>query len=132
MQLRYDQSGLVPAVVSDYRSGEVLMQAYMNEEAFRKTLESGEGWYYSRSRQSLWHKGEQSGNVQIVHEVLVDCDEDCVWLRVEQKGGAACHTGFRSCFYRRVRMDDAGRITTENRLDTPVIDPDIMYGSSRP
>ncbi len=132
MQLKYDQSGLVPAVVSDYLTGEVLMQAYMNEAAFRKTLETGEGWYFSRSRQSLWHKGEQSGNVQIVHEVLVDCDEDCVWLRVEQKGGAACHTGFRSCFYRRVLIDDAGRITAENRLGTPVIDPDVMYGSAGP
>ncbi|MFW6235105.1 MAG: phosphoribosyl-AMP cyclohydrolase [Spirochaetota bacterium] len=130
MQLRYNDDGLIPAVVTDHASGEVLMLAYMNEEAFRKTLETREGWYFSRSRNELWHKGETSGNTQRVHEVLVDCDEDTVWLRVEQRGGAACHTGFRSCFYRRVLVDTDGRIQTEQRIEHPTVDPQELYGSS--
>lgn len=130
MQLRYNDDGLVPAVVTDHESGEVLMLAYMNEQAFNKTLETREGWYFSRSRNELWHKGETSGNTQLVHEVLVDCDEDTVWLRVEQRGGAACHTGFRSCFYRRVRVDGDGRIQTEQRIEKPAVDPNELYGGS--
>lgn len=129
MQLRYNDDGLIPAVVTDHESGEVLMLAYMNEQAFRKTLETREGWYFSRSRNELWHKGETSGNTQLVHEVLVDCDEDTVWLRVEQRGGAACHTGFRSCFYRRVHVDGDGRIQTEQRIEKPTVDPKELYGS---
>lgn len=130
MQLRYNDDGLIPAVVTDHESGEVLMLAYMNEQAFRKTLETREGWYFSRSRNELWHKGETSGNTQLVHEVLVDCDEDTVWLRVEQRGGAACHTGFRSCFYRRVHVDGDGRIQTEQRIEKPTVDPKELYGRS--
>ncbi len=94
--------GLVAAIAQDFASGEVLMQAWMNEESLRRTLEIGEAVYYSRSRRCLWHKGESSGNVQVVRELYLDCDGDAVLLRVEQRGrGVACHTGRRSCFFRR-------------------------------
>lgn len=94
--------GLLPAIVQDVKSGEVLMLAYMNREAWLKTLESGKATFWSRSRNSLWLKGETSGNVQIVKEVRVDCDDDTILLKVDQIGGAACHTGNRSCFYRKL------------------------------
>ena len=96
--------GLVPAVVQDYATGEVLMLAYMNRESWLKTLETQKAHYWSRSRNCLWLKGETSGHFQIVREVRIDCDEDTVLLKVDQIGGAACHTGHRSCFYRR-RVD---------------------------
>ncbi|MGV8078866.1 MAG: phosphoribosyl-AMP cyclohydrolase [Syntrophales bacterium] len=97
--------GLIPAVVQDAGTGEVLMVAYMNRLAWRKTLETGIATYWSRSRNTLWVKGETSGNTQKVHEVFIDCDNDTVLLKVEQAGGAACHTGYRSCFYRRISRD---------------------------
>ncbi len=94
-----DTNGLLPAVVQDYRTGEVLMLAYINQLAWEKTLETGKAHYWSRSRNSLWLKGETSGHVQLIKEILVDCDQDTVVYKVEQLGGAACHTGYRSCFY---------------------------------
>ncbi len=103
-QLKFDQEGLIPAIAQDAESGEVLMLAYMNAEALRRTLESGLATYWSRSRGELWVKGETSGHFQKVKEVRVDCDGDAILLRVEQIG-AACHTGYRSCFYRRVTDD---------------------------
>lgn len=107
---KFDASGLVTCVATDAASGEVLMVAHMNEEALRRTIETGEGWYYSRSRKSLWKKGETSGHVQRVVEMRTDCDQDAVWIRVEQTG-AACHTGRRSCFYRAVTGNGAGGAT---------------------
>ena len=101
--------GLVTAIAQDHETGEILMVAYMNEESFRRTLETGEVVYWSRSRQQLWHKGESSGNTQAVKSLSVDCDGDAVLLRVEQRGGAACHTGKRSCFFRRLRRRPLGR-----------------------
>lgn len=95
--------GLVPAVVQDYQTGEVLMVAFMNEEAWRRTLETGMATYWSRSRGELWVKGATSGNFQEVKEIYVDCDNDTVLLKVIQHGGCACHTGYRSCFYRRLK-----------------------------
>jgi phosphoribosyl-AMP cyclohydrolase len=100
-QPRYDASGLVTCVATDADTGEVLMVAHMNDEALRKTIATGEAWYFSRSRQALWRKGETSGHVQRVLEMRMDCDQDAVWIRVEQSG-AACHTGRHSCFYRKV------------------------------
>jgi phosphoribosyl-AMP cyclohydrolase len=97
--------GLIPAIVQDYESNEILMLAYMNDLSWSKTIETGKATYWSRSRNELWVKGESSGNVQLVKEILIDCDEDAVILKVEQKGGAACHTGYRSCFFRRVSAD---------------------------
>lgn len=95
------RGGLVTAIAQDATSGEILMVAYMNEESFRRTLELGEVVYWSTSREELWHKGQQSGNVQVVKELRVDCDGDAVLIKVEQRGDAACHTGRRSCFFRR-------------------------------
>ena len=94
--------GLLPAIVQDYETGDVLMLAYMNRESWLKTLETGRATFWSRSRNALWIKGETSGHVQLVREVMIDCDEDTILLKVEQSGGAACHTGYRSCFYRRL------------------------------
>ncbi len=100
---RFDEHGLIAAVVTDAESGEVLMLAWMNAEALDKTLTSGEAHYWSRSRQELWHKGATSGQVQVVDEIRIDCDQDAVWLKVYPQGdGNACHTGARSCFYRVV------------------------------
>ncbi len=114
--------GLVVAIAQDATSGEILMIAHMNEESLRRTLETGEAVYWSRTR-GLWHKGEQSGNVQRVKELYIDCDGDAILMRVEQRGGAACHTGKRSCFYRRLsegRWRDVG---------VQVFDPEKVYGS---
>ena len=94
--------GLLPAIDQDYETGDVLMLAYMNRESWLKTLETGRATFWSRSRNALWIKGETSGHVQLVREVMIDCDEDAILLKVEQSGGAACHTGYRSCFYRRL------------------------------
>ncbi len=114
--------GLVTAVAVDDATGEVLMVAFINEASFRRTLETGEVYYWSRSRSKLWHKGEQSGNVQIVKELYVDCDADVVLLKVEQTGGAACHTGKRSCFFRKLE----GGVLTD--VGVQVFDPDEVYG----
>ena len=116
-------NGLVPAIVQDYQSGEVLMLAYMNEEAWNKSLETREAHYWSRSRRQLWHKGETSGHVQKIKEIYVDCDNDAILLKVEQLGGAACHTGYRSCFHNRVAED--GNIT---KCGEKVFDPRKVYG----
>lgn len=113
--------GLIPAIAQDAETGEVLMMAYMNEEAWEKTLETGEVHYYSRSRKTLWHKGGTSGHVQKVHSILLDCDDDTVLVKIEQIGGAACHKGYRSCFYRE--MKDG-----EIRECSPVVfDPKEVY-----
>jgi phosphoribosyl-AMP cyclohydrolase len=115
--------GLVTAIAVDDATGEILMVAFMNPEAFRKTLETGEVVYWSRSRGRLWHKGEESGNTQQLKSLFIDCDGDVVMLRVEQRGGAACHTGRRSCFYRKLEDDrwvDVG---------VKVFDPKEVYGS---
>ncbi len=108
---KFDAAGLVTCVTTDAANGDVLMVAHMNDEALRKTIETGEAWYYSRSRQALWRKGESSGNIQRIVEMRVDCDQDAIWIRVEQSGGAACHTGRRSCFYRMVSPGEAGKMS---------------------
>lgn len=113
--------GLVPAVVQDHRSGEVLMLGFMNQEAWAASLDTGRATFYSRTRNALWVKGMTSGHVQLIREILVDCDDDTVVLKVEQLGGAACHTGYRSCFFRRV---NGGRLET---LGEPVFDPKEVY-----
>ena len=115
------QDGLIPAIAQDWKTGEVLMLAYMNEAAWKRTLETGKATYWSRSRQSFWVKGESSGNVQLVKEILVDCDEDTVVLKIEQVGDAACHEGYRSCFFRRV---DGDGLTV---VGTRVFDPKTVY-----
>ena len=106
-QPKFDSLGLVTCVATDAATGDVLMIAHMNDEALRKTIASGEAWYFSRSRNALWRKGETSGQTQRVVEMRTDCDQDAVWIRVEQIG-AACHTGRRSCFYRKVDQEEGG------------------------
>jgi phosphoribosyl-AMP cyclohydrolase len=115
------RGGLITAIAQDHASGEILMVAYMNEQSFRETLSRGEVVYWSTSRNELWHKGETSGNTQRLVALRVDCDGDAVVLQVEQRGGAACHTGRRSCFY-RLREGDDWRITSE-----PLFDPEQVY-----
>ena len=106
IELDFKKSGgLIPAIAQDWKTGEVLMLAYINEESWKETLRTGHGVYWSRSRSKLWHKGEESGNVQIVKEILVDCDADTVIFKVEQVGGAACHEGYHTCFFRKVAGD---------------------------
>ncbi len=112
--LKYDSNGLIPAVVQDDANGQVLMVAYMNREAVRRTLTSGRTCFWSRSRQEFWVKGETSGNVQAVKSVRVDCDKDCLLIRVDQTG-AACHEGYRSCFFRKVD-EQGGEVVVERRL----------------
>ncbi len=114
--------GLIPAIVQDAETGEVLMLAYMNEEAWQRTLETGKAHYFSRSRQKIWLKGESSGHVQEVHEILIDCDADTVLLKVKQLGGAACHTGYRSCFYRRLQGNQVEIVSPK------IFDPEEVYG----
>ena len=122
IQLDFKKTGrLVPAIVQDNETGEVLMLAYMNQAAFDATLATGKATYYSRSRQTLWVKGETSGNVQLVKEIRLDCDDDTLLIKVEQLGGAACHTGHRSCFYKKVENGTI-RIVGE-----PVFDPKEVY-----
>lgn len=116
------RGGLVTAIAQDHASGEILMVAYMNEEAFRRTLELGEAVYYSTSRKELWHKGDSSGNIQHVKEIYLDCDGDAVLLVVEQRGGAACHTGRRSCFFRKREGDGWKDVGVQ------VFDPKQVYG----
>ncbi len=115
--------GLLPAIVQDAATGEVLMLAFMHEAAWEETLKTGETHFFSRTRDMMWHKGDTSGNVQRVKEIYLDCDNDTVLLKVEQVGGAACHTGHRSCFYRR-RQGDAWEVVSK-----PVFDPKKVYGA---
>ena len=124
---KFDANGLVTVVVTDTKSGDVLMVAHMNEEAIRKTVASGEAWYYSRSRKNLWRKGETSGHTQRVVELRVDCDQDALWLKVEQAGEGACHTGRRSCFYRVVPLGRTGSVTLEFREAERRFDPKKIY-----
>jgi phosphoribosyl-AMP cyclohydrolase len=122
---KFDADGLVTAVATDVASGDVLMVAHMNAEALAKTIASGEAWYYSRSRRALWRKGETSGHTQRVVEMRIDCDQDAVWIKVEQVAGA-CHTGRRSCFYRTVPLGKPGTVTLEF-VGERVFDPKAAY-----
>ncbi len=118
-QLKFDDKGLIPCVVQDYKDGKVLMVAYMNREAVKRTLKTKKATFWSRSRNKFWVKGEESGNVQKVKNIYFDCDGDCILIKVDQVGGAACHTGFRSCFFREV--NPKGKIVTiGKRIFNPV------------
>jgi phosphoribosyl-AMP cyclohydrolase len=128
---KFDADGLITAVVTDAKSGDVLMIAHMNQEALRRTIANGEAWYFSRSRKTLWKKGETSGHVQRVVELRVDCDQDALWLKVDQQGPGACHTGRRSCFYRTVSLGESGAATLEFRDADKTFDPDLAYKPKR-
>ena len=121
--INWNEQGLVPAIAQDWQTGEVLMLAWMNREALQLTLDEGRAVYWSRSRQAIWRKGEESGNVQELKELRIDCDADTVLMKVEQVGGIACHTGRRHCFFQRLE-DRALRVT-----DEVLKDPKDMYGS---
>jgi len=118
--------GLLPAIVQDYKSGRVLMHAYINQASWEKTLETGEAHYWSRSRQELWHKGGTSGHIQKIKEIYADCDGDTVLFKVEQVGGAACHTGRETCFHKRV--DRNGEVTI---VGEKIFDPDKVYKKTK-
>lgn len=126
---KFDADGLVTCVATDAASGDVLMVAHMNAEALAKTIATGQAWYYSRSRGALWRKGETSGYTQRVVEMRIDCDQDAVWIKVEQVGGA-CHTGRRSCFYRAVPLGKSGAVMLEFR-DQRVFDPQAVYRTTK-
>ncbi|WP_439925012.1 phosphoribosyl-AMP cyclohydrolase [Nitrobacter sp. JJSN] len=126
---RFDACGLVTCVATDAETGDVLMVAHMNEEALRRTVETGDAWYYSRSRKALWRKGESSGQVQRVVEMRTDCDQDAVWIKVEQRG-AACHTGRRSCFYRAVTKGEGGEARVTFVDADRLFDPADVYKKS--
>ena len=125
---KFDERGLITVVTTDATSGELLMQGYMNAEALGRTIETGEAHYFSRSRQVLWHKGATSGLVQKVAELMVDDDQDCIWLKVEVAGGASCHVGYRSCFYRRMPVaDDYAAIQVGNSAALEFTDTEKVY-----
>ncbi|HLH94958.1 MAG TPA: phosphoribosyl-AMP cyclohydrolase [Xanthobacteraceae bacterium] len=126
---KFDAEGLLTCVATDASSGEVLMVAHMNAEALAKTIASGEAWYFSRSRGRLWRKGESSGHVQRIVEMRVDCDQDALWIKVEQHGEGACHTGRRSCFYRAVPLKGDAGVALEFRDAEKAFDPDKVYGA---
>jgi phosphoribosyl-AMP cyclohydrolase len=130
---RFDANGLVTCVATDAMSGEVLMVAHMDAEALARTIETREAWYYSRSRGALWRKGATSGHTQRVTEMRVDCDQDAVWIKVEQMGAGACHTGRRSCFYRAVPLGERpdGALALELRDAERTFDPDEVYGGTK-
>lgn len=130
---KFDERGLIPVVTTAYASGELLMHGYMNADALARTIESGEAWYYSRSRQALWHKGATSGLVQKVREMRIDDDQDCVWLRVEVVGDASCHVGYRSCFYRSLPVGETagqGPVQLQFEETEKTFDPVEVYGDA--
>ena len=126
---KIDQDCLIPVITTDYNSGEVLMQGYMSKESLKQTISLGEAVYFSRSRKTLWHKGKTSGLIQKIREIRIDDDQDCVWLRVEVKGGASCHVGYRSCFYRSIPLENKNsKVVLKFEEDEKVFDPKKVYG----
>tara|TARA_Y100001960_G_C14492699_1_gene737541 strand:- start:123 stop:602 length:480 start_codon:yes stop_codon:yes gene_type:complete len=129
---KFDSKGLIPVITSDYKSGEILMHGYMNKKAFTQTLKLGEAVYYSRSRKSLWHKGKKSGFVQSIKEIRIDDDQDSLWLKVKVRGGASCHVGYRSCFYRSIPFGKSVKKTKlilKFKEKKKVFDPKEIYGN---
>ena len=127
---KFDKNGLIPVVTTDFKTNEVLMQGYMNEEAFKKTITLKEAVYFSRSRKTLWHKGKTSGLIQKVKEMRIDDDQDSIWIKVEVQGGASCHVGYRSCFYRSVSLKNKNfnEIKLKFEEKEKVFDPKKVYG----
>ena len=127
---KFDENGLIPVITTDFKNGDILMHGYMNDEALRKTIESGEAHYWSRSRNKIWHKGQVSGFVQKVKEIRIDDDQDSVWLSVDIGKGASCHVGYRSCFYRSIPL---GKIQNDEKLEIEfkekkkIFDPKKVY-----
>lgn len=130
---KFDENGLIPVITTDATSGEVLMQGYMNKEALYQTIKLGEAVYYSRSRKTLWHKGKTSGLIQKIKEIRIDDDQDCVWLRVDVSGGASCHVGYRSCFYRSIPFGEQfnnKQVSLAFEENEKVFNPTDVYGDA--
>ena len=129
---KFDKDGLIPVVTTDFKTNEVLMQGYMNEEAFKKTITLKEAVYFSRSRKTLWHKGKTSGLIQKIKEIRIDDDQDSIWLKVDVTGGASCHVGYRSCFYRSVPLNNNNAKELKLRFEEKekVFDPKEVYGDT--
>ena len=127
---KFDSDGLIPVITTDYETGEVLMHGYMNTEALEKTIKTGEAYYFSRSRNQLWHKGATSGLIQTVKELMIDDDQDCVLLKVNIVGGASCHVGYRSCFYRSIplgKIKDLEKLEMDFKETEKTFDPKKVY-----
>ena len=128
---KFDSQGLIPVITTDSKTGEVLMHGYMNSEALKKTIETKEAHYWSRSRKSIWHKGKTSGFTQKVIQIRIDDDQDSVWLSVDIGNGASCHVGYRSCFYRSIPMDnDKSKVVLKFEENEKVFDPNEVYGDT--
>ena len=127
---KFDEDGLIPVVTTDCKTGEVLMHSYMNAEALKKTIESKEAYYWSRSRKSVWHKGEVSGFIQKVIEIRIDDDQDSIWMSVDIGNGSSCHVGYKSCFYRSIplgKVDNFEKVEMEFKEKKKRFDPNIVY-----
>lgn len=130
-QPKFDADGLIATVVTDVQTNDVLMVGYMNAEALQRTLTTGEAWYWSRSRQAYWKKGETSGQVQHVEEIRTDCDQDAIWIKVRVAGnGATCHVGYNSCFFRKIVPTDGGNVLLQRTGKDRVYDPKDVYGTT--
>jgi phosphoribosyl-AMP cyclohydrolase len=130
LEPKFDENGLIPVITSDFKTGDILMHGYMNDESLKKTIETKEAHYWSRSRKNIWHKGQISGFVQMVKELRIDDDQDSVWLSVDIGNGASCHVGYRSCFYRSVplgKIDNLEKIKMNFKEKKKVFDPKKIY-----
>ena len=127
---KFDENGLIPVVTTDFKTGDILMHGYMNDEALKKTIETKEAYYWSRSRKKIWHKGQISGFVQTIKEIRIDDDQDSVWLLVDIGNGASCHVGYRSCFYRSIPLDNIKNVQElemEFKENKKIFDPKKIY-----
>lgn len=125
---KFDQNGLIPVITTSAKTGEVLMHGYMNKEAFQLTIQNKEAYYWSRSRNALWHKGATSGLTQKIQSIRIDDDQDTIWLIVDVEGsGASCHVGYRSCFYRSITLDNENKVQLKFEEDKKLFDPEIVY-----
>jgi len=130
LEPKFDKNGLIPVITSDFNSGHILMHSYMNDEALKKTIETKEAHYWSRSRKKIWHKGQISGFVQKIKEIRIDDDQDSVWLSVDVGSGASCHVGYRSCFYRSIplgKISNMEKIEMEFKEKKKIFDPEKIY-----
>ncbi len=130
LEPKFDENGLIPVITTDFKTGDILMHGYMNDEALKKTIETKEAHYWSRSRKKIWHKGQISGFVQTIKEIRIDDDQDSVWLSVDIGNGASCHVGYRSCFYRSIPLDNIKNIQElemEFKEKKKIFDPKKVY-----
>jgi len=130
LEPKFDENGLIPVITTDFKTGDVLMHGYMNEESFKKTIETKEAHYWSRSRKKIWHKGQISGFVQKIKEIRIDDDQDSIWMSVDIANGASCHVGYRSCFYRSIplgKIKNVEELEIEFKEEKKIFDPKKIY-----